>query len=327
MERRLSAMARGRLEIERQFRKEKKKSSRRAVKFLELYNLANELKDMVKGKTAEISESSREISELLAQVFYMKEDLKEKESEKGLMIEQQKEEKKKFDETVEELRVKGESLTEVSTKALALTERVRELDDDAETREDKLSVWGLKQTEETKRLTKEAAEKDAIKSNNNYELLNQAERISALSTMLQENEQQSKGKSILIEAKDSESARTKKALAEKSSEIAQNHAKLETTLAQKNNLVIESSKLGEMRDKEFGEKEIKIADLMKQLEERLRQASDQYAIITGLESRLRDDDERIVSLQGTLRMKEDVITSAKGHIDALALEAERTAEL
>jgi len=34
------------------------------------------------------------------------------------MIEQQKEEKKKFDETVEELRVKSESLLEVSTKSL-----------------------------------------------------------------------------------------------------------------------------------------------------------------------------------------------------------------
>jgi hypothetical protein len=50
-------------------------------------------------------------------------------------------------------------------------------------------------------------------------------------------------------------------------------------------------------------------------------------MITGLESRLRDDDKRIATLQSTLRKKEDVITSAKGHIDALALEAERTAEL
>jgi hypothetical protein len=132
-----------------------------------------------------------------------------------------------------------------------------------------LSVWSLKQTEETKRLTKEAADKDAIISNNNHELLNQAERISALSTMLQEKEQQLKGKSILIEAKDSELAWTKKALAEKSSEITQNHTKLEMILAQKNKLIIESSKLGEMRSKEFGEKEFEIADLTKQLEERL----------------------------------------------------------
>jgi len=70
-----------------------------------------------------------------------------------------------------------------------LTERARELEDNAETRKEKLSVWGLKQTEETKRLTKEAADKDAIISNNSHELLSQAERISALSTMLQEKEQ------------------------------------------------------------------------------------------------------------------------------------------